>query len=39
VHAVIRLEALYRDFFAPKAPVPPRAVSEDQIIPLDGLDG
>mgnify|MGYP001824848302 CR=1 FL=1 len=39
VHAVIRLEALYQDFFAPRAPVPPRAVSEDQIIPLDGLGG
>ncbi|MGD8346665.1 MAG: hypothetical protein PVI83_05435 [Lysobacterales bacterium] len=39
VHAVVRLEALYRDFFAPRAAVPPRAVSEDQLIPLDGLDG
>jgi len=39
VHAVIRLEALYRDFFAPNAPVPPEAVSEDELIPLDGLDG
>lgn len=39
VHAIIRLDALYRDFFAPAPEPPPPAVSEDQALSFDELDG
>ena len=39
VHAIIRLDSLYRDFFAPSAPTPPEPVSAEDLIRLEELDG
>ena len=39
VHAIVRLDALYRDFFAPEPLPPPKPVSEAEVIPFDELDG
>jgi hypothetical protein len=39
VHAIIRLDALYRDFFAPEPPAPPEPVSKADVIPFGALDG
>ena len=39
VHAIIRLDALYRDFFEPPPPPPPLPVREDDLLNFDGLSG
>lgn len=39
VHAIVRLDALYRDFFAPPPQPPPPPVSPDEALNFDELDG
>jgi hypothetical protein len=39
VHAIVRLEALYRDFFAPRPEPPPKAVGPDDVIDFEALSG
>ena len=39
VHAIIRLDALYRDFFAPPPPAPPVPVRPADVIGFEELDG
>ena len=39
VHAITRLDSLYRDFFEPPPPTPPAPVREEDILSFDELDG
>ena len=39
VHSITRLEALHRDFFAPRPPPPPEPVSRDELLDFDELSG
>ncbi|NNL04560.1 MAG: hypothetical protein HKO85_04665 [Xanthomonadales bacterium] len=39
VHAIVRLESLYRDFFAPRPQPPPKAVGPDDVIDFEALSG
>ena len=39
VHAIIRLDALYRDFFAPASQPPPPPVTPGEALMFDELDG
>lgn len=39
VHAIVRLEALYRDFFAPRPEPPPDPVAPEEVIGFEALSG
>jgi hypothetical protein len=39
VHAIIRLDALYRDFFAPTPPPSPVPVKREEVLSFEELDG
>lgn len=39
VHAIIRLDSLYRDFFAPEPLPPPDPVSDKEVLSFEELSG